>query len=237
MNMESICLGYVTMKLLFHGLETTNLFVIGIIITRHSAKDNSWDTENKRNRFMYLEPKIWNSIPIAIKNKTFIQFQKLCYNHLLKIMLGAFNICLKNWPKTNSVCMCWLAFEVGNDEWLSDLTALSFTICFCLYLNDDIRSRFYVHCNLLDIRLVFSLSYLLILVYWNEWAMCAVFRLACVETLTAFPNTIWNGLLAVKGFPKYIYVKTVDTLMHVFAMSRFCCVVTRLAVSCCCRFS
>jgi len=36
-------------------------------------------------------------------------------------------------------------------------------------------------------------------------------RLACVEA--AFPNTIWNGHLAVKGFPNYIYVKIVDSLI------------------------
>jgi len=36
-------------------------------------------------------------------------------------------------------------------------------------------------------------------------------RLACVGTV--FPNTIWNRLLAVKASPKYIYVKTVDSLI------------------------
>ena len=41
----------------------------------------------------------------------------------------------------------------------------------------------------------------------------------------------------VKVFPKYIYVKTVDSRITVFAMSRICCVVTRLAVSYCCHFS
>ena len=39
----------------------------------------------------------------------------------------------------------------------------------------------------------------------------------------------------LEGFPKYIYVKTVDSLINVFTMSRTCCVVTRLAASCCCR--
>jgi len=43
-------------------------------------------------------------------------------------------------------------------------------------------------------------------------------RLACV--VTVFPNTFWNGLLAVKGFPKCIYVNTVDSLITVFNMSR-----------------
>ena len=38
-------------------------------------------------------------------------------------------------------------------------------------------------------------------------------------------------------FPKYIYVKTVDSLITVFTMSKICCVVTRLAMSYCCRFS
>ena len=33
---------------------------------------------------MYLGPEIWNSIPIPIKNKTFIQFQKLYYEYLLE---------------------------------------------------------------------------------------------------------------------------------------------------------
>ena len=37
-------------------------------------------------------------------------------------------------------------------------------------------------------------------------------RLACVETV--FPKTIGNGLLTVKVFPKYIYVKTVDSLIN-----------------------
>jgi len=60
-------------------------------------------------------------------------------------------------------------------------------------------------------------------------------RLACVETV--FPNTIWNGLLTVKVFPKHIYVVTVDSRITVFTMSSICCVVTRLAVSYCCRFS
>ena len=34
MNLESICLGYTTMKLFFCWLEITNLFVIGIILTQ-----------------------------------------------------------------------------------------------------------------------------------------------------------------------------------------------------------
>jgi len=50
---------------------------------------------------------------------------------------------------------------------------------------------------------------------------------ACVETV--FPNTIWNGLLAVDVFPKYIYVKAVDSISSIFTMSKICCVVTRLA--------
>jgi len=54
---------------------------------------------------------------------------------------------------------------------------------------------------------------------------------------TVLPNTIWNGLLAVKGFPKYIYVMTVDSLITVFNMLGICCVVTMSAVSCCCQFS
>ena len=60
-------------------------------------------------------------------------------------------------------------------------------------------------------------------------------RFACVETVLL--NTIWNGLLAVKGFPKYINVNTVVSLITVFTMSRICCVVTRLAVRCCCCLS
>jgi len=52
-----------------------------------------------------------------------------------------------------------------------------------------------------------------------------------------FPKTIWNGLLSVKGFPKYIYVTTIDSHITVFSMSRIYCVVTISAVRCCCHFS
>jgi len=56
--------------------------------TRHSAKDNYViplrHRKQDQNSFMYLGPKFWNSIPITIKNKTFIQFQKLYYDYLLE---------------------------------------------------------------------------------------------------------------------------------------------------------
>ena len=56
--------------------------------TRHSAKDNYVITLRHRkqdqNSFKYLGPKVWNSIPITIKNKTFVQFQKLYYDYLLE---------------------------------------------------------------------------------------------------------------------------------------------------------
>ena len=56
--------------------------------TRHSAKDNYViplrHRKQDQNTFMYLWPKVWNSIPITIKNKTFIQFQKLYYDYLLE---------------------------------------------------------------------------------------------------------------------------------------------------------
>jgi len=54
---------------------------------------------------------------------------------------------------------------------------------------------------------------------------------------TVFPKTIWNGLLSVKGFPKYIYVTTIDSHITVFSMSRIYCVVTISSVRCCCHFS
>jgi len=41
----------------------------------------------------------------------------------------------------------------------------------------------------------------------------------------------------MEGFPKYIYVNTADRLVTVFTMSRICCVIMRLAVSCCCHLS
>ena len=53
--------------------------------TRHSAKDNCViplrHRKQDENSFMYLGPKVWNSIPVTIKNKTFIQFQKLYYDY------------------------------------------------------------------------------------------------------------------------------------------------------------
>jgi len=56
--------------------------------TRHSANDNYViplrHQKQEQNSFMYLGPKIWNSIPITLKNKTFIQFQKLYYDYLLE---------------------------------------------------------------------------------------------------------------------------------------------------------
>jgi len=59
--------------------------------TRHSAKDNYFIPFKKpktRSKqfiyFIYFGLKIWNSIPITIKNKTFIQFQKLYYSYLLE---------------------------------------------------------------------------------------------------------------------------------------------------------
>ena len=39
-----------------------------------------------------------------------------------------------------------------------------------------------------------------------------------------FPNTIWNGLLAVEVFPKCVYVTTVDSRITVFTMHVFCCI-------------
>jgi len=58
---------------------------------------------------------------------------------------------------------------------------------------------------------------------------------ACVGRV--FPNTIWNGLTALKGFPHYIYVNTADSPITIFTRSKSCCVVWRLAVSCCWRFA
>ena len=56
--------------------------------TRHSAKDDYViplrHRKQDQNSFMYLGPKVWNSIPITIKNKTFAQFQKLYYDYLLE---------------------------------------------------------------------------------------------------------------------------------------------------------
>jgi len=55
---------------------------------RHSAKDNYVipfiHRKLGQNSFLYLGPKVWNSIPVIIKNKTFIQFQKLYYDYLLE---------------------------------------------------------------------------------------------------------------------------------------------------------
>jgi len=81
MNLESICLSCASMKLLFvrdrHNYNT-----------RHSAKDNYViplrHRKQDQNSFMYLGPEVWNSIPITIKNKTFIQFQKLYCDYLLE---------------------------------------------------------------------------------------------------------------------------------------------------------
>jgi len=47
-------------------------------------------------------------------------------------------------------------------------------------------------------------------------------KLACVEAV--FPNTIWNGLLAVEVFPKCVYLRTVDSQITVFTMYVFCCI-------------
>ena len=49
-------------------------------------------------------------------------------------------------------------------------------------------------------------------------------KLACVEAV--FPNTIWNGLLAVEVFPKCVYVRTVDSRITVYTMHVFCCIFT-----------
>jgi len=43
----------------------------------------------------------------------------------------------------------------------------------------------------------------------------------CVCAGTVFPNTVWNGLLALKEFPKYIYVKIVDNLVFSLICQRF----------------
>jgi len=55
---------------------------------RHSAKDNYLiplrHRKQDQNSFRYFGPKMWNSIAITIKNKTFIQFQKLYYDYLLE---------------------------------------------------------------------------------------------------------------------------------------------------------
>ena len=49
--------------------------------TTHSAKNNYViplrHRKQDQNSFMYLGPKVWNSIPITIKNKTFMRLQKL----------------------------------------------------------------------------------------------------------------------------------------------------------------
>jgi len=45
-----------------------------------------------------------------------------------------------------------------------------------------------------------------------------------------FPNTIWNGLTALKRYLNYIYVKTADSPITIFTMSKTCFVVWRLAV-------
>jgi len=64
-SLENICLSYITMKLLIYRLETTNLFMIGIVITRGNQQKllNSFEAQKKdQNSFMYLGPIIWNSI-------------------------------------------------------------------------------------------------------------------------------------------------------------------------------
>jgi len=49
-------------------------------------------------------------------------------------------------------------------------------------------------------------------------------KLVSVEAV--FPNTIWNGLLAVEVFPpkNSVYVRTVDSRITVFTMHVFCCI-------------
>jgi len=59
--------------------------------------------------------------------------------------------------------------------------------------------------------------------------------LACV--VTVFLHAVWNRLLVVKVFPKYIYVKPVRGQITISTKSNICCVVTRLTVSYCCRFA
>jgi len=197
---------------------------------RHSAKDNYLIP--LRHRFMYLGPKIWNSIPITIKNKTFIQFQKLYYDYLFNTHN---DIGLGNWLKTKYCVYVLDRFSIRQLTnaivIIFSLTALKLTFCFYLYLNFNVQSRFmYTEACWTSVSFFIYLFDCWLCVTAMGWSgvgtvSCCqgLARLACVGTV--FPNTIWNGLSMVKVFPKIIYVKTVDSRITVFTMSRICCVV------------
>lgn len=82
MSLQSICLSFVTRGLAFSTLKSIKVFVTSVGKTRGNQQKINFliplrHRNQGENNFMKMGPKIWNSIPMTVTNKTFLQFHNL----------------------------------------------------------------------------------------------------------------------------------------------------------------